>query len=296
MWLLASSCVLVSAPSFAGQTLDRIKQSGHIRLGYFEDARPFSFKGTSGPDGYAVALCQQIADSLEKQFALQKLTRDWTLARPANAQRQVESRDVDLLCAPTSVSLGRRERISFSIPIFAGGNRAVIRADAPSSLRDGLAQQRTSKAVWRGTPTANLLEKTKFVAVKGTATEKWLEEQRSFFQFTTNTASVGDYRAGLKSVLDRKADVFIGDRSLVLGALGTEEPSTRQNLMVVERMFTHEALALAMPRGDDEFRVAVDRALSEIYKSDGFAQLYTKWCGAKDTSAEMFFQLVSLDE
>ena len=37
---------------------------------------------------------------------------------------------VDLLCAPMSATLAR-EQASFSIPIFAGGNRAVLRTDAP---------------------------------------------------------------------------------------------------------------------------------------------------------------------
>jgi polar amino acid transport system substrate-binding protein len=287
---------LIPTPSFAGPALERIKQSGRIKLGYVEDARPFAFKGSNGPDGYAVALCLRIADSLEKQFALQKLTRDWTPVEPDKMLKKVESRDVDLLCGPTSVSLGHRERVSFSIPIFAGGNRAVIRADAPSTLRSGLETQRTSKAAWRGTPTANLLEMTRFAAMTGTSTEKWLEAQRNFFDFTTNVESVGDYRAGLKRVLDRKTDVFFGERSLVLGALSTEDAAARKDLVVVERTFTHNALALAMPRGDDEFRVAVDRALSQLYTSDAFPQLYTKWCGAVDTSTEMFFQFVALAE
>jgi ABC-type amino acid transport substrate-binding protein len=84
--------------------------------------------------------------------------------------------------------------------------------------------------------------------------------------------------------------------SLILGALSTEDAAARQGLVVVDRMFTHEALALAMPRGDDEFRVAVDRALSQLYTSEGFPQLYTKWCGAVDASTELFFQFVALEE
>jgi polar amino acid transport system substrate-binding protein len=295
-FLLAASSLLASTPSPAGPTLNQIKQTGHIKLGYVGDALPFSFRASSGPDGYAIALCEHVADSLEKQFALQKLTRDWTLIAADRALRQTEARAIDLLCAPTSVSLRRRERVSFSLPIFAGGNRAVIRADASSTLREGLAKQRISKGAWRGTPAANLLEKTSFAAMKGTTTAKWLEEQRNAYDFATNIQFVGDYRAGLRRVVDGKVDVFFGERSLILGALGTEEAATRQNLVVVERMFTQEALALAMPRGDDEFRVAVDRALSQLYASEGFKALYTKWCGAVDPPTEMFFQIVELAE
>ena len=73
-------------------------------------------------------------------------------------------------------------------------------------------------------------------------------------------------------------DVVFGDRVVMLGALQNLDPKTRANVLILDRMFTHEPAALALEYGDDDFRVLVDRALSRRYASGDFAALYSKWC------------------
>jgi polar amino acid transport system substrate-binding protein len=294
--LVLCSNLTATTSALAGPVLDRIKDTGHIKLGYVGDARPFSFNGASGPEGYAITLCQRIVDGIQKQLALQGLTPDWELVAVDRRLAAVESRNVDLLCSPVSVTLGNRERVSFSIPIFAGGNRAVIRTDASAALRNALSEQRVTKPVWRGSPAATLLQQTSFAAMAGTSTEKWLKARREFFQVDSRIQTVSDYRTGLKQVSDRKVDVFFGERSIILGALGSEEAASRENLVILDRMFTHETLALPIPRGDEEFRVIVDRSLSQLYASEEFATLYTKWLGPLDTNTRTFVEFVALAE
>ena len=67
-------------PAAAATTLDRIKETGRIKFGYLVDARPFSFRNDSGAaDGYAVALCQQIAAQMKAQ--LSSRTSRWNGSR-----------------------------------------------------------------------------------------------------------------------------------------------------------------------------------------------------------------------
>jgi hypothetical protein len=54
-------------------------------------------------------------------------------------------------------------------------------------------------------------------------------------------------------------------------------------------MFTHDALALALPRGDEDFRLFVDVALSRLYASDDFGELYAQWYGQFDEGTRSFF-------
>ena len=75
----------------------------------------------------------------------------------------------------------------------------------------------------------------------------------------------------------------------MLGALQELDPKTRTNVQILDRMFTHEAAALALEYGDDDFRVLVDRALSRRYAAGDFAALYAKWCGEFDERARAFF-------
>ena len=43
-----------------------------------------------------------------------------------------------------------------------------------------------------------------------------------------------------------------------------------------------------------DFRLLVDRTLSEIYSSQAFASLYAKWCGPFDDDTRAFFEWVTL--
>lgn len=293
--VFAVVCItFATASPAAAATLDRIKESGHIKLGYLVDARPFSFRNDTGAaEGYAVTLCQQVAEQVKKELALPQLTVDWVPVTVDSRLREVQQGGIDLLCSPTSVTLTRRQEVSFSIPVFAGGNRAVVRADASAALRQALAETPSTKPVWRGSPAAKLLEGTSFAVVTGTTTEKWLEGRRATFKIDAKIVPVPDYRTGLQQLLDRKVDVFFGERAVVLGAM---DASARENLVIIDRLFTHELAALALERDNDAFRLLVDRALSEFYTTAGFRELYTKWSGEFNENARTFFLWNALPE
>jgi polar amino acid transport system substrate-binding protein len=285
-FVVASSALAALTPASAA-TLDRIRQTGQIRLGYLADARPFTYLNESGaPEGYAATLCQQIAGELKMQLALPDLKVEWSPVTIDSRLGSVQRGEIDLLCTPLSVTLSNREQASFSIPIFAAGNRAVVRADAPAALRDALGETPSTKPVWRGSPAAKVLEKTTFAVVPGTSTEKWLESRRASLQIDAKIAPVADYRTALQQLLDRKVNVFFGERTAVLGAM---DDSMRQNLVVLDRLFTHEPVALALARDNDEFRLAVDGALRKVYASPDFPALYTKWFGAFDERTRLYF-------
>jgi ABC-type amino acid transport substrate-binding protein len=268
-------------------TLERIKETGHIKLGYLVDARPFTYRNEAGTaDGYSVALCQRIAEQIKTQLALTELTVDWVPVTMDSRLREVQQGNIDLLCTPTSVTLTRRQEAAFSIPVFGGGNRAVVHADALATFRAALAENPDTKPLWRGSPASRVLKGATLAVASGTTTQTWLQSERAKLQVDAKITPVADYRTGLQQVLDRKADVFFGDRTLILGAM---DDAARKNLVILDRQFTHELAALALARGDEEFRLTVDRALSQLYASPDFRQLYETWCGLFDDNARTFF-------
>ncbi len=285
--ILAMVLAALAAVPASAATLDRIRETGTIRLGYLADARPFSFRNEAGgADGYAVQLCKQVADEVRKELALTDLRVEWTAVAFESRLGDVRQGNVDLLCTPASATLAWRKEVSFSIPVFAGGNRAVLRADAPAALREALGGVRSNRAVWRGAPAANVLKGTSIAVVAGTSSEKWLEGRRAALQVDARLVPVADYRTGLRQLLDRKVDVFFGERSVVLGALSDPE---RKDLVILDRLFTHEPFALALARGDEDFRLLVDRSLSRLYASSGFGELYRRWHGEFDEQTRTYF-------
>ncbi|HMA88423.1 MAG TPA: amino acid ABC transporter substrate-binding protein, partial [Burkholderiales bacterium] len=276
------------------QTLDAVKSAGKIRFGYHADARPFSYKDESGnAAGYSIALCRKIADDLKTQLKLPALTVEWVPVTLEGRFADVAQGKVDLLCSADSDTLARRAEVSFSIPVFPGGIGALVRADAPSGLRDILERRPPSRPLWRGTP-GQVLQAQTFSVVANTTSATWLGERLDTLQLTAKVVPVDSYAAGIEALLAGKAGVFFGDRAILLDT-AARSPSAG-DLSVLDRHFTYEPIALALKRGDEDFRLAVDRSLSRLFRSDEIDPLYAKWFGKPDRDARDFFRLSALPE
>jgi polar amino acid transport system substrate-binding protein len=287
---IAIACAAASPVSAA--TLERIKETGRIKLGYLADASPFTSRSEGGAvEGYGAALCGQIVEQIKTQLSLDQLTVEWVPVGVQEQLHEVQQGNVDLHCVPAPVTLSRREQVSFSIPVFPGGVRAVVRADAPFQLRDALAVKPSPKPTWRGSPAAKLLEQTTFVVVSGMTTEEWLARTAKKLHMDAKIVTAPDYRTALQLLQQRKADVFFGDRAVVLGAI---DPARRSDFLILDRMLTHEPVALALAHGDDAFALVVDTALSRMYEAESFADLYRKFFGDFEDGARTFFEWVTL--
>ena len=275
-------------------TLDRIKAAGTIKLGYRADARPFSFQDESGAAaGYSVALCNKVVDALKTELGLATLTTTWVPVTLADRFQAVQGGPVDLLCGAEAATLERRRDVSFSIPIFPGGIGALLRTDAQARLRDVLNERPRTDPTWRGSA-GQLLQEQTFSVVAGTTAEPWLARKLAEFKLTAKVVPVDGYEAGIQGVLDRRAHVFFGDRAILLDAAARHAQAGK--LMVLDRLFTYEPVALGLPRGDDDFRLAVDRALARFYASGELNALYTQWFGQPDDNARSFFRWIAQPE
>ena len=289
--VLFSATVIPFAEANAA-TLDRIKQAGKILLGYRSDARPFSYEDSGKANGYAAAICQAAADKLKSELGISDLAVEWVPVTIDNQFQAVQEGKVDILCGAAE-TLSARKSVDFSVPIFVGGVGALLRADSAANLRDVLADRPYRGPFWRGSP-AQILESQVFSVVAGTPTEKWLNDQLNRFQLTAKVVPVKSYDEGIQSVLDRASNVFFADRSILLDA-ATRSPSAR-SLMVLHRQFTYAPIALAVERNDADFRLVVDRALSELLGSSEFTALYTKWFGPMDDREVEFLKMSTLPE
>jgi polar amino acid transport system substrate-binding protein len=88
--------------------------------------------------------------------------------------------------------------------------------------------------------------------------------------------------------------VLFGDRAVLLEAVKRDRAGG--DLLVIDRLFTHEPVALALPHGDEEFRLLIDRALNRLYASGEINTIYAKWFGQPDESALTFFRWNTVPE
>ncbi|HKU61143.1 MAG TPA: amino acid ABC transporter substrate-binding protein [Gemmatimonadales bacterium] len=290
----ARKAAAVPAPKPPETTLERIKANGALKLGYRTDARPFSFKDESGnPAGYSVDLCNTVAEAVKAQ-AGGDLKVEWVPVSVDNQLQAVARHDVDALCAAVTVTLARREQVDFSQPIFPGGVGVVVRTDSPKRLRQILNGEAVKYTpTWKATA-LNILREQVFTVVTGTTAEQYIKERGKEFQVEFAITPVTDYKAGVQAVLDRKASAFFAERAILLDAVKSSKSA--DDLMVLDRQYTYERLALPIERGDDDFRLLVDRALSKEFETAGYKGTYAKWFGEPNEKSEVFFRWNSLPE
>jgi putrescine:ornithine antiporter len=272
----------------ASATLTRIKQSGRIRFGYQADARPFSYRDPSGnAAGFTVALCKTVAGAIKDELALPNLAIEWVAVGPADRFTAISTGKVDAFCGADTDTWSRRQEVAFSIPVFPGGIGALLRRDAPERLSEILNQKPPSNPTWRASA-GQLIQTQVFTVIGGTTAQTWLGGKLNEFKLSSKVVPVTSYDAGVMAVLDRQANVFFGDRAVLLDAI-THHPSASK-LEVLDRLFTYEAFALPLPRGDDAFRALVDRTLSRLYPTAEFRTLYTQSFGEPTADVVTFYR------
>ena len=276
--------------SARSSTLDRIRASGRLVLGFYTHAQPMSYQDASGnAAGYSVRLCQNIADAIKTDLGLKQLAVEWVPLTPATGMQAVQQGRIDLLCGSDAATLTNRARVSFSLPIFPDGISALVRSDASRSLQNVLNERpEPYRPIWRASPFSPLQHRTLSV-VAGTPAVAWAKDRASKISGLVATLdTVDSYDMGVAKVINRDSDVLFGDRAILLNRArhSTDAPKLR----VLSRHFTYEPLALALARNDDGFRLVVDRALSRFYASPKFGEAYAAVFGKPDADTVEFFR------
>ena len=240
-------------------TLDKIKDSGVLTLGYRETSRPFSFLGPENkPAGYSVDLCLEIAAALRQSQKLPELKVTWAVVTPGDRITKLVKGLIDLECGSTTITFGRMEQVAFSHMTFVdGGGLLVTAASGINSVQD-LAGKRVGM-------------------IPNTTTDKALSSALTAAGIQVSLVAVSEHNEGLRGLLDGKFDAYASDRLLLAGLL-TNSPDAPK-LKVSSEIFSYEPYALMMRRGDNAFQASVNRTLSSLYRSGGIIKIYEKWFG-----------------
>lgn len=279
-------------PSLApAQTLDRIRASGTFTLGYLPDQPPFSSAEGEGASGYTIDLCQKVADQIRSQPGLASLKVRFVPLAPNKALGVVRDGGVDLLCSPMVETLKRRQSVSFSLPVYTAGIGVVVRKDAPVSLVKVLnGEVEQTGPTWRATLNRGLAAHT-FAVQSGSVVEDWAREKLRLLKVLVSLETVASPAEGVAQVADGKVDAFFASQMMLRSLVARDTANT--NLMVLDRRFEFSPVALALARDDEDFRLVVDTALSQVYRSGAIVPLYSKYFGAPSELDQTLFKVYS---
>lgn len=247
----------------AGPVLDRIQSSGQITLGYRESSPPFSSvdPGTGQPAGYAVDLCLRIADDIKTQLGRSDISVQWVPVTAENRFDKVAGTDspqVDIECGNSTITIARQKLVNFSYMTFITGGALMTLDKSPIHVLADLAGKKVS-------------------VVKGTTTENELQARLADAGIKAEIVPVADHSEGVKLLEKKKVSAHAADQLILIGL--ALEDANRGKFALAPELFSYEPYGFAIPRGDDDFRLAVNTTLARLYRTGQIQTYYNKWFG-----------------
>jgi glutamate/aspartate transport system substrate-binding protein len=249
---------LGSAQTLEG-ALKRIKSTKSVAIAYRSDAAPFSFVDDSKqPSGFSIELCRRVVASIAQQIGVEGVQIKWVPVTTQTRMEAVEKGQADMECGSTTVTLSRSKRVNFSSYIFVDGTGLLVRADSPVHRLADLGGK-------------------KIGVIPGTTNEKALNDALKRTVINATVVPVKTRDEGLAQFEAGQIDAFASDRTLLMALAPKAKDPKSINLLMEDLSF--EPYAIVLPRADDDFRLAVNTALAQIYRSGAVVGIFQRWFG-----------------
>jgi glutamate/aspartate transport system substrate-binding protein len=247
----------LAAEEFTG-TLQQIKKTGQIRIGYRASEPPMSFKDKAGkPSGYSIDLGKSVVTEVEKKIGV-KIKVQYVPITAENRFKALVGNKIDILCGATTKTLSRSELVDFTQLTFVTG----------ASLMTLQNNKRRDSSGFNG---------KKLGVVKGTTTAVFL---KNLLQETSTKAEIVLFNSaeeGVNALRKKKIHAYAADQVVLIGI--ASKAQNRMDFALDPNVFSFEPFAFAVRRNDADFRLVANRAISDLCRSKKIIEIYDKWVG-----------------
>jgi len=246
----------VSAQALEGR-LKRIKDTKSIAIAYRSDAAPFSFVDEAKqPTGYSIELCRRVVSSIEQQIGTPGIQIKWVPATVQTRMDIVAKGQADMECGSTTVTLSRMKQVNFSSYTFIDGTGLLIRSGTSANTLSDFAGK-------------------KIGVIPGTTNEKAVQAALKRRVVSASVVPIKSREEGMSQLEAGTIDAFASDKVLLMGLAPKAKDPKAFTLLIEDLSF--EPYAITLPRGDDDFRLAVNTGLAQIYRSGAIVELFQRW-------------------
>jgi glutamate/aspartate transport system substrate-binding protein len=252
---------LTAAGPAAAQGLDgrlkKIADAKTITIAYRADATPFSFTDESKEVvGFSIDLCKRVVNSIENQINVKELKIKWL---PVTTQTRFEALakgQADMECSSSTVTLSRLKLVDFSSFIFL--ESTGLMAKGSSGLRS-----------------LSDMSGKKIAVIGGTTNERAVNAQLRARQLSATVVPFKSRDEAFSALEEGKVDAFASDRLLLIGAAVKSKDPRAMDLLPDQ--LSMEPYGIALPRGDSNFRLAVNTGLARIYGTGEIVEIFNRW-------------------
>lgn len=262
---LAISALLLALPAtevFAQDTegtLAKISSTGEFVIGYRTDASPLSYENAAGePSGYSVDLCRRIAAAVKAHIGDSDIETRFVSVSSDERISAVVNGEIDIECGSTTITLSRQELVDFTIPTFVTGASVLSLVESGIQGLSDLAGKKVG--VVRDTTTVELLRET-------------LQQNL----IDANVVVVGGREEAMNRLNRDDIQAFVSDQIVLIGQI--IEAANPRRYSLLDETFSYEPYGLVVRRNDADFRLVANRAISQIYRTEQYMQIYGKWIG-----------------
>ncbi|SDJ01339.1 amino acid ABC transporter substrate-binding protein [Aliiruegeria lutimaris] len=250
---LVLTLALGVAGQASAQTIDRIRETGELKIGYRTDAAPISYANEDGnAAGYSVLVCVTLAQALAQNLEMEDLNVTFHKVTGEDRFDKVASGEIDLLCGTSTITLERRKLVDFSIPTYVDGAIVLLPRN--------------------GNPSFQSLDGKKIGVRSNTTTARALTNTIASTGISAEEVAFDSYDGGIEALKNGEIDAFFGDQSIIVHKVNTLNLGSE--LRLTNQLLTVEKQGLALARGDSEFRLLVDQILSAMYQNGFMKRIY----------------------
>lgn len=241
----------------ASPTINAIRQSGEVILGYGRNGIPFTYviPEQKTPLGFAHDLELVVAEHLRKKLNMPDLKIKYQGVNFNNSISMVSKGAVHLHCGVSTNLVENQKEVAFSNAFFVATTRLLVRKD--SGIK--------SLADMKGRKMGSLNKSWSMQFAKSKRTQMGLGEIRGYniLEESMNDLNTGQIEA-----------FFMGDGVLAGLQMQLKEPDAWH---IVGKGAGSQRYGCMMLKGDVEFKALVDEALALYYSSGAIYELFDKW-------------------
>ena len=259
--LIILCCLLLPQSGIAesGATLERIKETGVVRIGFREAEPPMSFLDKDNkPVGYSIDLCIRIVNEVKQTLGRPEISTEYVPVTSSNRFQAIIDGKIDILCGATTKTLSRAELVDFTQLTFVTGASLMSLDETPV---EGVSD----------------LQGKKVGVVRDTTTLMQLNRILKESVVAAEVVQVDSASAGMQALVAGELAAFASDQVVLIGLALTHQGD--EKFVVADDIFSFEPFALAVKKGDSDFRLVADRALSRLNRSAQITPIYAKWFG-----------------
>jgi glutamate/aspartate transport system substrate-binding protein len=270
-WLAAVVLLTTAANAQSGgeglsPTLDNIKKTHVVRLGYRESSPPFSFLDQANrPIGYSLELCEAIVDEIGTEVDDANLKIEYVKVTSDDRIPAVVQNKIDLECGSTTANAERAKQVAFSPLMFVAGTKLMV------SKASGIAAA------------ADLKGKT-VVVTKGTTNEQAMHAVDKKLALGLNIVAAPDHEQSYQMLVDGKADAFATDDILLYGLIARHK--SQDKFRVTGDYLSYDPYGIMFRKSEPQLAAVVERAFHKLGSNRDLLPLYNKWFMARLPTGE----------